>query len=787
MEVEEILSDEPLILIAEDSPMQAALLRSILELKPYKVLHARNGKEALELMHKHKPILLITDTAMPDMDGYQLCCKVKSDPLFSDVPVILLTYLFDPRDVIRGLQCGADNFINKPYDEEKLLSRIETILINRKLRQNGNSNNGIEIFFGGERYLITADRQQILALLLSTYETAIQKNEELVRARDQMYLLNGSLEEKVNERTAELTKEITERKRIEEELEESKRFIQRVADATPNLLFIYDIIEQRNVYANLQVSVILGYDPEDIRQMKSIVVQHLLHPDDLEQIYERNKRLIAEAKDNDIIESEFRMRHAKGEWRWIYSRETVFTRTADGRPKEILCAAQDITDRKLAEERINHLAYHDAITDLPNRILFEDRLKLALNIAQHNRDMLAVIFLNLDRFKNINDTLGHNVGDQLLRAVAKRLTRDVTGSETIAHFGGNEFAFIVTQLKELGEITKVIQHIQRAFHSPFNVDEHELYLTNSIGISIYPHDGKDASTLIKNAGAALLRAKDQGGNGCHFYTADMNSKALSRLEMENTLRHVLARGEFQIYYQPQLEVSSREIIGMEALLRWQHPRLGLINPSEFIPLAEATGLIVPISEWILRTVCLQYREWQRVGYRPPSVSVNISARHFQQSNVVELVTQILKETNVDPTMLKLEITESAVMKDPHQAILILEELKRRGVKISIDDFGTGYSSLNYLKRFPLDELKIDQSFVCDTTKDQNDAAIVMAIITLAHSLNLKVVAEGVETEEQLTFLRLLRCDKVQGYLVSKPVTHEEFAQNFLVKKVATNR
>jgi diguanylate cyclase (GGDEF)-like protein len=439
---------------------------------------------------------------------------------------------------------------------------------------------------------------------------------------------------------------------------------------------------------------------------------------------------------------------------------------------------------------LNHLAYHDALTDLPNRILFEDRLTQALLLAERNRQTLGMLFLSLDRFKKVHDTLGRAIGDRLLQKVAERLRCSAHQGETVSRFEGDEFALLLTQIggTENEDVGAVIFHINESLKLPFIIDEHELFITVSIGISLYPDDGADAPTLLKNADAALYRAREQGGDNYQFYTADMNAKAMKRLTLENSLRRALERSEFEVYYQPVLDINTRKIVGMESLLRWHHPELGLVQPAEFIPLAEDTGMIVPIGEWVLHTACGQSKSWQEAGFAPLSLAVNLSARQFQQQNLAEVVVRILKETGLNAHDLELELTESSIMKNAESAVRTLGELKAMGVKIAIDDFGTGYSSLGYLKRLPIDTLKIDRSFVCDVTTDPDDAALVMAIITLAHNLRLKVIAEGVETEEQLRFLHLLRCDEWQGYLFSRPLPVEAFEDLLLQEQnLAFNR
>ena len=448
---------------------------------------------------------------------------------------------------------------------------------------------------------------------------------------------------------------------------------------------------------------------------------------------------------------------------------------------------REIIERRRAEEA----AYYDTLTGLPNRMLFQERLPHALALAERSRQMLAVMLLDLDRFKTINETLGHGVGDRLLHEVAERLTGCVRRSDTVARFAGDEFALLLMQITRPDDVIRiarrtedaveVAQSILRILEAPFVWGQHELYLTASIGIGLYPDDGEDSQTLLKNAGSALNRAKEQGGNNYQFYTADMNAKALKRLALENNLRHALERDEFVLHYQPQVNISSGRIVGAEALVRWQHPELGLVSPLDFIPLAEDTGLIVPIGEWVLRTACAQNKKWQEEGWPSMCISVNLSARQFQQLQLVESIAEILAETGLAPERLELELTESALMKDTETAVETLRRIKKTGVRIAIDDFGTGYSSLSHLKRLPIDVLKIDRSFVCESTTAPDDAAIVMAIIGLAHNLKLKVIAEGVETEEQLAFLRLLNCDEIQGYLCSKPLAamaFKEFADGF---------
>lgn len=452
---------------------------------------------------------------------------------------------------------------------------------------------------------------------------------------------------------------------------------------------------------------------------------------------------------------------------------------ADGAINGIMAIVADITERKQAEARINYLAYHDTLTGLANRVSFEEHLATSIADAENNQATLAVMFLSLDRFKKFNDTLGHIVGDQLLKGVAERLRLGLREADMVARFGSDEFSFLLTRIEDAADAEACAREFQSILERPFHIEAHELYVTSSIGIGLYPMDGRDAQELLKSAGAALYRAKQAGGSNYQFFTADMSERALQRLSLENQLRRGLDRKEYRVYYQPQVNIDTGKITGMEALVRWQHPERGLVAPVEFISLAEDTGLIAPLGEWVLRTACEQTRQWLDRGFPKLHVAVNLSPRQFQQPDLVLMVERLLKETGLDATCLELEVTESSVMKNAETAINTLRELKAMGIRISIDDFGSGYSSLSYLKNLPIDVLKIDQSFVRDMTTDPKDAAIVMAIIQLAHSLQLQVKAEGVETEDQLRFLRLLRCDEMQGYLFCRPVPEDAFEQMLL--------
>ncbi|MCW5958984.1 MAG: EAL domain-containing protein [Pyrinomonadaceae bacterium] len=440
---------------------------------------------------------------------------------------------------------------------------------------------------------------------------------------------------------------------------------------------------------------------------------------------------------------------------------------------------------KQRTEELIYLSYHDALTNLPNSILFEDRLSQAIAHANRFKQSLAMLYISIDRFDHVNDTLGHRLGSELMKKVADRLSRSVAEDLTIARFEGSEFALLIPQITGTEDIIAVANDIYSALEAPFVVDSKEIFLSFSVGISLYPDDATDGQKLLKNASAALAGAKEQGGNNYRFYRSGMNERALKRLILENSLRKAIEREEFEVHYQPKLNVKTDKIVGVEALVRWRNQDLGLVSPKDFIPLAEMTGLIIPLGEWVLRTACKQLRAWNNKGFSPGVMSVNLSARQFQRECLLEEIESIVAETGIDASKLELELTESYLMKDPQRSIATLHSLKKLGIKLSIDDFGTEYSSLSYLKRLPIDILKIDQSFVQDLTENPDDIELVQAITTLAHNLRLKVIAEGVENAEQLQFLKDIDCDEWQGYYFSRPVTSDVFESSFLRTAAST--
>ena len=435
---------------------------------------------------------------------------------------------------------------------------------------------------------------------------------------------------------------------------------------------------------------------------------------------------------------------------------------------------KDVTQSKQAQERIHHMAHHDVLTDLPNRAMLLDRLRAAIAYADRYAHRIWVAFLDVDRFKFVNDSLGHAAGDALLVTIAARLRAATRETDTVGRLGGDEFVLILTEYEDESLSAGILQRVTDTLAQPLEVAGQAFFLTCSMGVSVYPTDGTDPEKLIEYADIAMYRAKELGRNNFQFYTAAMNERVMERLRIESALRNALERKEFVLHYQPQIDLRSGQVVGMEALIRWLHPELGMVPPARFIGLAEETGLIVPIGAWVLRTACEQNKAWQRAGLGNLSIAVNLSARQFAQQDLAASIAAVLHDSGLAPQYLDIELTESLIMSDVERTVDHLHQLKALGVQLSIDDFGTGYSSLSYLKRFPIDVLKIDQSFVHDISLNPDDAAIVVSIIALAHNLKLHVIAEGVETQEQLAYLRRHGCDEMQGYYFSRPLPAKEF-------------
>lgn len=558
-------------------------------------------------------------------------------------------------------------------------------------------------------------------------------------------------------------RDITEMVRAQNERQQ----LSSILEATPDFVSIFTL-DGRRIYMNQAGRRLLGIPgAEDVAGLPMLQA----YPQWIWG-FMRNEA-ISIAVENGMWEGESTLLSRDGTEIPV-SQVIISHKAADGREGFLSTIARDISERKRLEERLLHQSNHDALSGLPNRLLFYDRLGQALAQASRAEHLMAVMLLDLNRFKIINDTLGHDLGDLLLKEAALRLATCMRGGDTIARWGGDEFAFLLPNLAHPGEAAEVAAGILNALSQPFLLAGKEIFVSASVGITLYPTDGQTREVLLQNAEVAMYRAKEHGESAYQFFTGDMNARTFERLALENSLRKALERGEMLLYYQPQVDLETGKISGMEALLRWQHPELGMVSPAQFIPLAEETGLIVPIGEWVLREACRQNKAWQDAGMARMRVSVNLSARQFHQQDIVEMTASALRESGLAADCLELELTESYIMQNPEAAISTLRLLEKMGVFLSVDDFGTGYSSLSYLRRFPIDCLKIDRSFVRDIPGSADAAAIVSAIVAMARSLMLELVAEGVETQEQLDYLKQLQCNRMQGFLFSRPIPAKEF-------------
>ncbi len=570
-----------------------------------------------------------------------------------------------------------------------------------------------------------------------------------------------------------LARDITEQKRGVEALQQAEEKYRAIFEDAVVGIF-RSTTDGRYIDVNPSMARMLGYDSphEMVASITDISRQVYVDPNRREEL----KRLLREQATVKNFECAVYRKDGSKMWfsanmRAVYENGAVVGYEGTN---------EDITDRKVAEERVQYLAYYDALMGLPNRTLLQDRLTKAIADARRQTYKIALLFLDLDKFKDINDSLGHSVGDLFLQEVAERLKRFAREQDTVARLGGDEFLIMLTHLTDTPDAAVAAERLMDAMNPEFVIQGHSLHVSCSIGISIFPEHGADCEMLIKNADAAMYSAKTDGRNNFRFFTEDMNAQAVERLTLESSLRSALAKEQLFLMYQPQMDIATGKISGLEALLRWQHPELGLVPPDKFIRIAENSGLIVPIGEWVLRTACCQARKWQDEGFSAVTVAVNVSAIQFRQENFCGLVRRVLHETGLAPQYLELELTESLLLTNADVMLSVVQELKAMGLTLAIDDFGTGYSSFSYLRQFQVSKLKIDGSFIRDVAVNPDDAAITMAIISMAKSLNLKVIAEGVETEAQMSFLRTHHCDEIQGYYFSQPLSVDKVANKLRV-------
>lgn len=547
--------------------------------------------------------------------------------------------------------------------------------------------------------------------------------------------------------------------------------LRRAVEASTDSVLITDFSLPHNpiVYVNPAFERLTGYTASEVigRDVR------LLYQDDSQQeAFEEIRSAIRERRNGCAIVRNYRK---DGSTFWA---ELHISPVEDenGKVTHFISVQNDISERRRAEEDLVYFATHDELTELPNRTLLQDRMRQAMAQATRNGDMVAILFIDIDRFKYINDSLGFDIGDVVLRTTAEHLTNCIRQVDTVARLGGDEFVMLLTSTTKTEDITAVAQKILARLSLPFKVHSQEIFVTASIGISVFPKDGEDPPVLLKNAETAMYRAKDAGKNQFQFYAEQMNDMAVRRLFIESQMRLALEREEFIVYYQPQADIENGRIIGVEALVRWNHPEKGIIQPGEFIEIAEETGLIVPLGEWVLETACRQAVAWQHAGLPKLRMSVNLSGRQLAQSDLTQIIERILFKTGLKPRLLDLELTESMLIQNAEESISKLSQLRKMGLHLSIDDFGTGYSALGYLNRFPINAIKIDKSFVNGITSDPQAAALARSIISMAHELRLRVIAEGVETEGQLAFLANRHCDEIQGYYLSQPLPAEACAK-----------
>jgi len=572
-----------------------------------------------------------------------------------------------------------------------------------------------------------------------------------------------------------LVQDITERKESSHALREAERRYYNLFENALEGIF-RTTVEGQYLDANPALARIYGFESaaELISSLKDIRNQLYVQP-------QRREEFMQLIKARGIVSSfESQVYRKNGEIIWISENARAVPHD-DG---HVVCyegTVEDVTERKLYQARIEQQANYDTLTGLANRSLLNERLQQAILAASSYGTRLGVVFVDLDRFKFINDSLGHHVGDELLRAMAERLKASVRESDTVARLGGDEFVLLINGHGDPEAVAVVLERMLSDISQPWTIAQGDFNVTCSIGVALYPDDGDSADVLLKHADSAMYRAKERGRNNFQFFTAELNELITERLELENRLRRALERQQFELHYQPRIDMETRKVVGAEALLRWHAPDYADIEPARFIPVAEEIGLIAPIGKWVIRAACAQNKAWQDAGLAPFVISVNVSPRQFRQDSFVQTIADVLHDTGLEARYLEIELTESAVMHDAEQFIAMLGELSDLGVQISLDDFGTGYSSLSYLKRLPVDRLKVDRSFVQDIATDADDATIVRTIIGLGHNLGLKVVAEGVETAEQLEFLRVNGCDELQGFYFAKPLTAAEFEAQTLRK------
>lgn len=726
------------ILIIDDSPINLAVGINHLEEYGFRVVIAQTGLEGIKRAQFVKPDLILLDVVMPEMNGFETCKRLKTIDSLSDIPVIFMSALETIEDKIIGFESGGIDYITKPFQINEVLARINIHLTMHSMKKQLASQN-VELQKEiGTRVQVEAVLQQI----------------------------HDELEDRVAQRTHELA-ELNDRLKIEiSERMEKEAKIRRLVDSNIIGIYFWDI-DGNTIDANDAFLKIVGYSREEL--FSGRVHWSTMTPPEHQG---KDENALDELKATGSC-TPYEKEYIKKDG----SKVPVFIGAAlfENSSNKGVAFVVDLTERRQAEGQIRHMAHHDALTGLPNRTLFQDRVTQAVTHAQRSKTHVGMFFIDLDHFKDINDSLGHQIGDRLLRSAARRLQRCIRKGDSVARLGGDEFVISAPGLEHDDDAAFIATKALDALRRPFFIDQHELHVTGSIGISLYPTDGQDAEELMRAADTAMYYSKDRGRDNYQFFTARLNEAAQRRLTIANRLHQALQKNEFVLHYQPNVDIASGQILSAEALIRWYQPQMGLISPGEFVKIAEETGLIVQLGEWVLRTACEQLKYWRSNGHPYLRIAVNLSPNQFRRPGFADLAAEILRESRLPADALGMEITEGILMQSPEN-LVTLEQLAALGISLSVDDFGTGYSSLAYLQRFPIQALKIDQSFVAGIDIDAGDTTIVNAIIAMAHSLGLKVVAEGVETVEQLNFLTKHGCDAVQGFYFSKAVPATDFIQ-----------
>jgi diguanylate cyclase (GGDEF)-like protein/PAS domain S-box-containing protein len=798
----------PLILIVDDERYMRVVFRDLLEGAGFATVMAADGASALTCFRKRQPELVLLDLAMPGMDGLTVCREIRALPEGKYTPMLMMTALDDTESIHHAFEAGATDFISKPINFDLLVYRVrymirssqsmkilaesrEMLASAQSIAHLGNwewdplANTirgseetfrilGMEkqvLVISFDRFLFAVyppDRERVESGLKNAsksksscrLEFRVKRSDGTLRAVRLQGNVVASTSQKIPRITGTL-QDVTEPKQIEDRL----KLLKEAVDCLPVGITISDV-RGKIIYSNPAEAEMHGYTVEELAEKDARIfaprsLSKPFSPDEFKRVGVWRRESVNVRKNGEEFPVQL---------------SSIAVTDVEGKCLGIVTACEDITSRKEAEQRIKSLAYYDTLTGLLNRAAFVDRLHQALALAHREGHSIALIFLDLDNFKYVNDTQGHDFGDKLLMAVAKRISAGMRESDTLARLGGDEFVLVLTAISGQESAAIAAQRILELFKQPFSVDGRQIYSSVSIGIALYPGDGQDAESLFKCADTAMYHAKKDGRSRYWFFSEEMNQKIMHRVALENSMRRGVGNGEFHLHFQPQWDLKMARIVGVEALLRWQSPDFGLLLPSAFIPLAENSGLIFDLGEWVIRSACIQARNWSLAGHNGLKMAVNISGKQLRQPDFLEITERIIRETGVDPGNLEFEFTESVIMEKADRTINTLAALKELGIKLSIDDFGTGYSSLSYLKHFPIDRIKIDRSFVMDIDSDKDDATIIEAIISMAHSLKLKVVAEGVETGKQLQFLVARGCDEVQGYYLAKPMAASEIAQ-----------